>query len=174
MHYLSEYDPTWPLWFQSIKRYLQPRLTSILRIEHVGSTSVTGMMAKPIIDIDAVVNNGSMTDAVASIEQAGYRHLGDLGITGREAFEPVSAYTCALPPHHLYACEASAFELRKHLSFRDYLSAHPAQARSLSEFKRHLAFEQQLSRGAYIEAKSSYVANLSNVALAWYAAGSDT
>jgi GrpB-like predicted nucleotidyltransferase (UPF0157 family) len=172
-HYLCEYDPAWPLWFQSIAQYFQPRLANILRIEHIGSTSVIGMVAKPIIDVDLVVEDGSMTSALASIEQAGYIHLGDLGIVGREVFEPVSEHARSLPPRHLYACEASALELRKHLSFRDYLLAHPAHARCLSEMKRHLAFEQNLSRSAYIEAKAPYVSNLSDLALRWYAASQD-
>jgi GrpB-like predicted nucleotidyltransferase (UPF0157 family) len=66
------------------------------------------------------------------------------------------------------ACECSSFELRKHISFRDYLIAHPLEARRLTEHKRRLAFVQHLSRSQYIAAKSDLVAEISTAALEWY------
>jgi GrpB-like predicted nucleotidyltransferase (UPF0157 family) len=169
MDYLSEYDPDWPDWFQRIKNSLWPQLTNCLRIEHVGSTSIAGMAAKPIIDIDLVVPNGAMPAAIASIVRAGYASQGDLGVTGREAFQPVLDVTQSLPPHHLYACEESALELMKHMSFREYLIAHPSEASRLTDLKRNLAFEQRVSRSEYIAAKSPLVEAISEEALAWYA-----
>ena len=173
MQLLCEYDPVWPHWFKLIEQYLHPRARGVLRLEHVGSTSIAGIAAKPIIDLDAVVEDGTMADAIASIEGAGYRHQGDLGILGREAFEPVTEGTRALPPHHLYACEASSLELRKHVSFREYLRAHPAEARRLADYKRRLVFEQHLSRPEYVQAKAAFVSELAEVALAWHIASHD-
>ena len=95
------------------------------------------------------------------------------GITGREAFQPIIEVTQELPAHHLYACEASSLELKKHISFREYLSGHPVEAVRLAEFKRFLAFEQKLSRSEYIEAKSPIVDAISADALAWYIATID-
>ena len=166
MDYLTEYNPDWPAWFLEIEHYLRPRLAGCLGIEHVGSTSVVGMAAKPIIDI--VMADGSMGGMIASVERAGYVHQGDLGITGREAFQASHEVTRRLPPHHLYACEASSSELLKHLSFRQYLRAHPSETQRLTEFKCLLAFRQRVSRGEYIEAKSPLVGEITALALAWY------
>lgn len=130
------------------------------------------MVAKPIIDIDVVAPDGMMAGTLALVEVLGYRHRGDLGIRGREAFEPVSETTLALPPHHLYACEASAHELLKHISLREYLRTHSDEAQRYSELKRKLAFEHRLSRSEYVQAKSSFVESLSSSALAWHAARS--
>lgn len=169
MDYLTEYNPEWPTWYARIEGYLRPRLAGCIRIEHIGSTSIVGMVAKPIIDIDLVVAEGQMPAAIASIEQAGYLHRGDLGVPGREAFKPVLAAPLSLPAHHLYACAVSCAELRRHLSFRDYLSTHPDEALRLAQFKRHLAFEQRLNRQEYIEGKADVVSEIAAKALAWYA-----
>lgn len=172
MGYLCEYDPVWSRWFKRIEQHLQSGLADAYRIEHVGSTSVPGMAAKPIIDIDVVAPDGAIADAITSVEALGYRHRGNLGIIGREAFEPSAPITLGLPPHHLYACEAAAHELLKHVSLREYLRVHPTEAQRYSDLKRHLAFERQMSRSAYVQAKaeSPLVEALSASALAWYAA----
>lgn len=168
MDYLSEYNRHWPAWFSQIEQYLQPQLMGILRIEHIGSTSIIGMAAKPIIDIDLVVPDGAITNAVTCIEATGYVHRRDLDVPGREAFLPVSPITKNLPTHHLYACEVSSMELHRHIAFREYLRAHPIEAVRLTDFKRYLAFERHLSRSEYIEAKSPLVVEIIGQALTWY------
>jgi GrpB-like predicted nucleotidyltransferase (UPF0157 family) len=170
LSYVSDYNPDWPEWFCRIAGYLRPRIANCLRIEHVGSTSIPGMVAKPIIDVDVVVEDGGMRGAVKSIEEAGYGHQGDLGVAGREAFKAVSSLALALPAHHLYACESSSIELRKHLSFREYLIAHPSESSRLAALKQHLAFDLHLTRSEYISAKALVVEEISNDALEWYLA----
>ncbi len=155
MDYLSEYNSAWPNWFLRLEEYLTPRIPGCLRIEHIGSTSIVGMLAKPIIDMDIVVKDGSMPDAILSIEMAGYHHQRDLAIAEREAFRLIAAITLSLPFHNLYACELSSLELHKHICFRDYLRQHPIEQERLIQFKRHLAFELKLSRNEYIEAKKT-------------------
>ena len=169
MDYLTEYNPEWPAWFAQIEMYLRARISPLLRIEHVGSTSIVGMFAKPIIDIDIVVGDSQILEVVASIERAGYTHRGDLGVIGREAFGPESPETITLPPHHLYACEASANALLMHLSFRDYLRSHPDESELLANYKRCLINEEKLSREEYVQAKSEsdLVSRLSERAAAW-------
>src|ERR1051326_9194969 len=66
MQYLRDYDPTWPQWFQWIERYLSPRLGKFVCVEHVGSTSIVGMAAKPIIDLDVVVQDGTIIQTIAT------------------------------------------------------------------------------------------------------------
>jgi GrpB-like predicted nucleotidyltransferase (UPF0157 family) len=131
------YNPEWPDWFRQLRAFLEPRLRGVaMHIEHVGSTSVPGMTAKPVIDIDVVVERGAMPHAIQLLESAGYVHEGDLGIPEREAFDLVDEQIKAsLPPHHLYVCPQGAFKLYKHLVFRDFLRDHPEHAQRLSDLK---------------------------------------
>lgn len=168
MDYLAEYNPVWPVWYRQIEGYLRSRILVSSRIEHIGSTSILGMVAKPIIDIDVVVQDSKLADAIASIERAGYAHQGDLGIPGREAFKPILEITQSLPPHHLYACVESSSELRKHISFREYLKVHSSESERLALLKRQLAFEQMLSQSEYILAKAFLVTEITTAALKWY------
>lgn len=172
MSYLTEYDPDWPTQFREIADYLESALNDdrrdYLSIQHIGSTSVSGMVAKPIVDVDIIVRSQRMPFIIRALQTARYCHEGNKGLPGREAFRAVGVIARNLPQHHLYACEAGALELIKHLSFRDYLIAHPAEARRLSQLKRQLAFQQKLSREAYIQAKSKTVSKIAARALAWY------
>ena len=133
------YDPGWEAAFLRIKaplcKALSPWLSSI---EHVGSTSVPGMWAKPVIDLDLVLRDDDCFFSVREqLRRLGYFHEGDLGIPGREAF----AYenTPELMTHHLYVCPPNSPELRRHLAFRDYLRTHPEQAEQYSLIKRQAA-----------------------------------
>ena len=95
-----------------------------LRIEHVGSTSVEGMSAKPCIDVDVVIPDRTcLKAAIERLASIGYVHEGNLGIEGREAF----CYTGKphLQLHHLYVCPADSEELRRHITFREFLRQNP-------------------------------------------------
>ena len=83
------YDPAWPVRFEEIRGHLLSILSGQdVRVEHVGSTSVPGLAAKPIIDIDIVLKVGESFEAVKNaLEANGYTHVGDLGINGREVFK---------------------------------------------------------------------------------------
>ena len=134
---------------------MAPALGDIaLTIEHVGSTSVPGLAAKPIIDIDVVVASAEdVPAAVERLESLGYRHEGDLGIPGREAFSAPED----LPAHHVYVCSADTPALKKHLMFRDYLRSHPDDAKAYAELKMVLADQFAHNREAYTESKSAFV-----------------
>jgi GrpB-like predicted nucleotidyltransferase (UPF0157 family) len=95
-------DPAWPKEYQAIASYLQPFLANtVVRIEHVGSTSVPGLAAKPIIDIDVVVESEDLIrPTIALIESADYTWVGDLDVTGREAFD--APRDSPFARHHLY------------------------------------------------------------------------
>lgn len=119
------YDPAWKADFAAIRQELASALDGLaIAIEHVGSTSVEGLSAKPCIDIDAVMPDYSVfPQIVERLAAIGYTHEGDLGIPGREAF----CYTDKphLRLHHLYVCPADSEELHRHLVFRDFLRTHP-------------------------------------------------
>ena len=153
-----DYDPAWPQLFEQLRDRVVAALGDlVVAVEHVGSTAVPGLPAKPIIDLDVVIP--AIADLPAAIERLatlGYVHRGDLGIPGRKAFSrPPDT-----PPHHLYVCARDSAELRRHLLFRDYLRSHPEDARAYGALKRQLAARFRDDREAYTEAKSAFVADI--------------
>ena len=151
------YDEKWPQDFLDIKTELTAALGPLaIRIEHVGSTSVKGLSAKPIIDIDVVIEDYTVLEEVISALQAiGYQHEGDLGIAGREAFSYDGKEH--LRKHHLYVCPKDSAELRRHTAFRDYLRSHPEAVREYGRIKEEGARLYPFDIDRYIEYKSSFI-----------------
>ena len=154
------YDYKWKDEFKKIKLSLEKALGStFLAIEHVGSTSVEGLSAKPIIDIDVVIESYNYFEEVKSLlESIGYYHEGDLGIKDREAF----AYDDKqeLMTHHLYVCSRDSEELRRHITFRDYLKTHKEDREKYSEIKLQAAVKYPTDIDGYINAKSPCIAEI--------------
>jgi len=152
---VREYDPEWPARFAELRGRIESMAREhLLRVEHVGGTSVPGLAAKAIIDMDIVHGADSWTALRDALEAGGYRHVGDQDIPGREVFKPASAEVASWPHHHLYACAADAPELRRHLAFRDHLRRRPDEAALLSAFKLSIA---HLDRDEYQERKAPLV-----------------
>jgi GrpB-like predicted nucleotidyltransferase (UPF0157 family) len=155
MVHVADYDPQWPATFEQLRGPVAAALGALaLRVEHVGSTAVPGLAAKPIIDLDVVIGSRADLPAViGALRRLGYRPQGDLGVPGREAFNnPPGAL-----PHHLYVCADGNRELARHLAFRDFLRTHPDTARAYGELKRSLARRFCNDRDAYTEAKTSFI-----------------
>ena len=151
------YDENWKNEFEKIRHELSEALGELaLSIEHVGSTSVQGLSAKPIIDIDVVINDISLlNDVIASLQSIGYKHEGDLGIPGREAFKYDGKEH--LMKHHLYVCAKDSLELKRHISFRDYLKSHPEAISEYSRTKEEGALLYPYDIDKYIEYKSPFI-----------------
>ncbi|MBQ3095725.1 MAG: GrpB family protein [Clostridia bacterium] len=154
------YDPKWKTDFEKIRAEIAHTLGDLaIAIEHVGSTAVEGLSAKPCIDIDVVIRDGSVfaavKDALAGIE---YIHEGDLGIPGREAF----AYSDKphLQKHHLYVCPAGSEELHRHITFRDHLRRSPEAVREYSEIKEKAAHLFPEDIDAYMKYKAPCIQKL--------------
>ena len=154
---VEQYNEAWEQNFRQIKAELQEALGELaLRIEHVGSTAVPGLSAKPIIDIDVVIRDRSLLCSVISrLEATGYQYEGDLGISGREAFTYEGKDH--LQKHHLYVCPEDSAELRRHLLFRDYLRSHPEAVKEYSQIKEEGALLYPEDIDKYIEYKSPYI-----------------
>jgi GrpB-like predicted nucleotidyltransferase (UPF0157 family) len=151
---ISDYDPAWPSLFASLAGTVSAALGPVLlRVEHVGSTAVPGLCAKPIIDLDVVVRPADVAEAVRRLSDFGYAHRGDLGVTGREAF----ATPAGTPAHHLYVCPADSPALAEHLRFRDCLRVDAELAAEYGLLKRHLAARFGSDREGYCEAKTGFV-----------------
>lgn len=134
----------WKWWFEAIVRELPNEIYDCIeRIEHVGSTSIEGMLAKPVIDIDMVLKEGSSLQACIDIlSRVGYSHNGNQGIVGREAFKrkvdgPQNEILDGLS-HHLYVCHADNPELLRHLRFRDKLRADSGLVDAYNDLKREI------------------------------------
>jgi GrpB-like predicted nucleotidyltransferase (UPF0157 family) len=152
---IVDYDPAWPEIFE----FLRKRITDALghmaaRIEHVGSTAVPGLAAKPIIDIDVrFASDAILPAAIERLASLGYIHRGNLGVSEREAF-----FTPANdPPHHLYVCPPQSAEFRRHVAFRNYLRSHPNDAMAYADLKIGLAREFREDRAAYNAGKTEFV-----------------
>jgi GrpB-like predicted nucleotidyltransferase (UPF0157 family) len=121
-----EYDPGWPEVFERLRSRVWAAVSDLaLSVEHVGSTSVQGLAAKPIIDISVVVREKLDVPAgISRLATLGYVHRGNLGIDGREAFDSPEGF----PKHNLYLCPSDSPALANHLAVRDYFRAHPEAA----------------------------------------------
>lgn len=129
-----------------------------LAIEHVGSTSVAGLAAKPIIDLDLVIRDYRFFGSVkTNLEKLGYRHEGNLGIEDREAFCYEEKQKRGLMTHHLYVCPEYSNELRRHLLFRNYLRTHQDDVDKYSQIKRRAALNYPTDIEKYIEAKAPFI-----------------
>ena len=151
------YDPEWKNDFEKIKQELVNAIGSLtVCIEHVGSTSVEGLSAKPVIDIDVVISDYSVFDSIANgLGAIEYYHAGDLGIKDREAFK----YTDKphLQAHHLYVCPQNSGELLRHITFRNFLRNNPEAVKKYSEVKETAArlFPDNIDK--YMEYKSPVI-----------------
>jgi len=156
------YDPDWPGRFQSLRKRIADVLGDMAAaIEHVGSTAVPDLAAKPIIDIDVLLESETMlAAAIECLARLGYVHRGNLGVPEREAFRAADD-----PPHHLYVCPPCSVEFRKHVAFRDYLRAHPKDAKIYGELKIVLAERFREDRSAYNSAKSEFVEEMTSRAM---------
>jgi GrpB-like predicted nucleotidyltransferase (UPF0157 family) len=165
---VQEYNPEWRRWFLRLQTFLYRNLVgTYYAVEHVGSTSVPELWAKPIIDIDVVLREGKFENAKGRLVAAGYEHEGNRGIPGREAFElKDKALREALPEHHLYVMQADAEELKRHRAFRDFLRAHPEWVERLSAHKREVAARAGDDRQAYQDGKAAMVEEILALALA--------
>jgi GrpB-like predicted nucleotidyltransferase (UPF0157 family) len=155
---IVDHDPQWAEVFAQLRSTLAAALGELaVAIEHVGSTAVPGLPAKPIIDIDVVIpSSAHLPEAITRLATLGYIHQGDLGIPGREAF----AAPEATPAHHLYVCSIDCDELHRHRLFRDYLLSHPDAANAYGALKKAAAALHREDRAAYTEAKSEFVAGV--------------
>lgn len=153
-----DYDPEWPLIFEQISDRVRTVLGDLaVTIDHVGSTSVPGLAAKPIIDLNVVIaTRDDLPAAIERLATLGYVHRGDLGIPGREAFRRPKG----TPNHHLYVCTTETPDHRANLALRDFLRAHPDTAREYGDLKRRLAMAYRHDIDSYIEGKSEFIRDI--------------
>ena len=145
------YDRTWKSDFEKIKKELYDAIGDlIIGIEHIGSTSVEGMSAKPCIDIDVIIKDYSVFDEIVRrLAGIGYNYVGNLDIKDREVFK----YTDKphLMTHHLYVCPQYSEELHRHITFRDFLRHNSEAVKEYSLVKEKAAELYPNDMGQYLE-----------------------
>ena len=157
---IYDYDKEWPLKFAkekaNIMSVIGPR---IVAVEHIGSTAVQGLCAKPIIDI--MVGIRRLADAkhcIVPLQSIGYEYVPEY-----EASLPERRYFRKGPSEmpnkhfHLHMAEHDSDFWKRHLRFRDYLRTHPDTAQQYCELKKKLAAKHRLNREAYTEAKTEFI-----------------
>ena len=154
------YDRAWKAAFEEIKKEIERAIGDlIVGIEHVGSTSVEGLSAKPCIDIDVVIKDYSMFDTVVrKLKLIDYIYEGNLGIKDREAFK--YSDKPHLQEHHLYVCPQQSKELYRHITFRDFLRSNDEAVKKYSLVKEKAAelFPDNIDK--YMEYKSPCIEEL--------------
>jgi GrpB-like predicted nucleotidyltransferase (UPF0157 family) len=167
---IVEPDPRWPAMARRELRRIGDALGDVaLRLEHIGSTAVPGLAAKPIVDLQVSVAALEPRERhAAPLEALGYAFALESAGTDRHFF--------ALPPerprtYHAHVCEAGGEEELRHLAVRDFLRAHPREAAAYAAVKREVAAHHPQDRLGYIDGKHAYVAALDARAVRWAGGG---
>jgi GrpB-like predicted nucleotidyltransferase (UPF0157 family) len=151
-----DYQHDWPALFERLATPLRRAVAHLdaATVEHVGSTAVPGLAAKPIVDIDVVLDSAAdVPAAVEALRGLGYVYQGDKGIRGREAF----MWPPEAPAHHVYVVVAGSAPHRNHVGFRDHLRTHPEDARRYAELKGELAAAHAGDVAAYAAGKQRFI-----------------
>jgi GrpB-like predicted nucleotidyltransferase (UPF0157 family) len=163
------HDPRWRHSFEAEAGHIAAALgENVVAIHHIGSTSIPGIHAKPIIDVLVEVGDIDQVDGrSAAMEALGYEVMGEYGIPGRRYFRKNDQD--GTRTHHVHVFRAGSGEAARHLAFRDYMIAHPADAQRYSELKRQLAEEYPDSADAYMDGKDGFIREMDRRAAQWRA-----
>ena len=154
---VADYDPEWPRWFERAAEQIRAALgDKVLQLDHVGSTSVPSLAAKPLIDINLVVADTTDEDAyVPPLEAIGY----ELRVREPDWFEHrlLRGYD---PPVNLHVFPQGCEEVERMLRFRDRLRTHPEDRELYERTKRELAAQEWKYVQNYADAKSAVVTEI--------------
>ncbi len=153
-----DYDPRWPIQFDQLHSLLWPVVQDLATsIEHVGSTSVPGLAAKPVIDLDIIIPSKEVLPPITTrLASLGYVHRGNLGIEDRESYSiPELKRT-----HRLYVCPAASLALENHLTLRDHLRSNPRDRDAYSQLKKKLATQFPNDIDNYIAGKTDFILSI--------------
>jgi GrpB-like predicted nucleotidyltransferase (UPF0157 family) len=155
---VDKYNPIWDEQFRLLYDKIWPSISDVaLSLEHVGSTSVSGLSAKPIIDLTIVVSNEkNLKIIIQRLADIGVEHRGCLGIEGREAFTRLKNY----PEHNLYACVKGSQALKNHLAVRDALRENSNLAQEYGKLKIELARKFPNDIDSYVEGKTDFILSI--------------
>ena len=161
-----DYDPNWKNIFETEKVALAKAIGSnAVKIEHIGSTSVVGLSAKPVIDILIEVSNLEELDASdKQINALGYTIKGENGIAGRRYFQKGGNQRS----HHVHAFQTSDSHLQRHRVFKKYLTAHPVIALEYGSIKKEAVSKSDNNINVYMALKNDFIQKHEKLALEWF------
>ena len=156
---LKPYNPQWKELFLQEKNLISTAISDFLiDIQHIGSTAIPNIVAKPIIDIAVSINSlNNIEKIIKPLEKIGFIYRGEQGIPDRHLFVKGGE---ELRTHHLHVMLKEHYEWKKHLVFRDYLLNHPDEARQYSELKKKLAQKYREDREAYTNNKDEFISGI--------------
>ena len=161
------HNPNWKTEFEQLRN----RLTAILpniecNIEHIGSTAIADLFAKPILDIDIIIENKELLPYITDkLQDTGYIYKGEQGITGRFAFRqqtPSTPYTVNQQhwmEHHLYVCFSDSLALKNHLLVKNSLLNNPILVENYGNLKKQL-IRKNISKEAYTKQKTNFILDI--------------
>lgn len=168
---LAPYDPEWPRMARRHAESLQVLGPCLATVHHIGSTSVPGLVAKPIIDLMPLVTSLAALDRERPrVEALGYEWRGEFGISGRRYCTLTDASGTRIVQLHFFQAESP--EAERHIAFRDYLRAHPDVARAYEQEKRRARDLHPGDAQAYSGEKDAWIRATEAKALAWFAVSS--
>lgn len=163
---IVDYDENWPMLYEKEALFIRSVLKDeLISIFHIGSTSVKGLKAKPIIDIMPVVSDIEKTDKLnPSFEEAGYESMGEFGIANRRYFRKGKDKRTVHV--HIFQYD-NLYEIERHLIFRDYLRQFPSAREEYGKLKAELALLYPTDIDAYCDGKDSLVKEIEARAIKW-------
>jgi GrpB-like predicted nucleotidyltransferase (UPF0157 family) len=161
-----DYNDNWPAMFEREKRELLSVIGDLaISIEHIGSTSVPGLAAKPIIDILIEVGCVNELDPkAAAFTRLGYEVKGENGIKGRRYYQKGGNQRS----HHIHAFQSNSLDLFRHRAFKQYLIKHPALAEEYAAIKQTAARYCDHDNERYISLKNHFILEHEKRAIEWY------
>jgi len=164
---LAAYNPEWPRLAAAHAERLRTLGPVLVAVHHIGSTSVPGLAAKPIIDLMPLVTNLVDLDRERwRVEALGYRWHGELGISGRRYCSLNNEAGERIAQLHFFAADSP--EVERHIAFRDYMRAHPEAAEAYAHEKRRARDLFPNDKHAYTEEKALWVRQTEAKALLWF------
>jgi len=160
---VNVYDPNWKKEFGKAHKFYSQLLSGVdATIEHVGSTSVEGLWAKPILDIDIIVKDDIMSKMVIELlKGAEYKHVGNLGLEGREAFRyKEDNPNITWMSHNLYVCIDGCENLINHILFRNHLRKNVESVKEYSCIKKDLAKKYPNDIDRYLDGKTDFITKI--------------
>ena len=163
------HDPSWRDVFEAESKQIALALTeNAIAIHHIGSTAISQIHAKPIIDMLVVVKYIIKVDTQNSaLEALGYQAMGEFGISGRRFFR--KGNEAGIRTHHIHTFEVNSPQIERHLRFRDYMISHPKDAHQYSELKQELANKYYNNIEGYMDGKTGFIKAMDMKAAKWRA-----
>lgn len=165
---VTKYNENWNRMFEDEAQKIKAIFgDELIEIHHIGSTSVSGLQAKPIIDMMPVVKDITRIDSFnEQMKEIGYECMGEFGMEGRRYFRKGGDHRT----HHVHAFQMDNIEdIQRHLAVRDFLRTHPEAASQYGSLKERLARQYPDDIEAYMDGKDSFVKNLEKKAIDWHA-----